>query len=95
METVQNITENMDITQILNSFKDCKVSEKSKDFAAFNLLLKELKVTNQPAYEMLLLISLFPHGVTVEDLKFLEKHKKIPHDWVKIMLSLTEFKNES
>jgi len=40
METVQNITENMDITSILNSFKDCKVSEKSKDFAAFNLLLK-------------------------------------------------------
>lgn len=38
---------------------------------------------------MLLLISLFPYGVSVEDLKFLEKKKKIPHDWIKILESLT------
>ena len=69
--------------------------DKKRNNFIFFFPQRELKVSNQPAYEMLLLISLFPHGVTVEDLKFLEKHKKIPHDWVKIMLSLTEFKNES
>lgn len=56
---------------------------------------RELKSQNPQAYEMLLLISLFPHGVSVEDLKFLKKQKKIPHDWIDIMESLTMFKYES
>lgn len=43
---------------------------------------------------MLLLISLFPHGVSVEDMKFLERKKKIPHDWIKLMEFLTIYSNE-
>jgi len=30
----------------------------------------------------------------VEDLKFLEKKKKIPHDWISIMEYLTLYSNE-
>lgn len=55
---------------------------------------RELKSGNLKAYEMLLLVSLFPHGVNVEDLKFLEKKKRIPHGWVEIMESLTMFQHE-
>lgn len=43
---------------------------------------------------MLLLMSLFPEGVSVEDLKFLEKKHKIPSDWVKIIESLTLYQSE-
>ncbi|EAS04919.2 AAA family ATPase (macronuclear) [Tetrahymena thermophila SB210] len=94
MEALQNISENMDISQILTSLKNNQINERQKDFTAFNLLMKDLRQTNQQAYDMLLLISLFPHGVSIEDLKFLEKKKKIPHDWVKLMECLTLYTNE-
>ncbi|KAL4434529.1 hypothetical protein ABPG74_007313 [Tetrahymena malaccensis] len=52
------------------------------------LIMKKLK-ENKQKYEMLLVISLFPHGVSVEDLKYLASKKKIPSDWEEIMLQLT------
>ncbi|KAL4481101.1 hypothetical protein ABPG72_015056 [Tetrahymena utriculariae] len=52
------------------------------------LIMKKLKENNSK-YEMLLVISLFPHGVSVEDLKYLASKKKIPSDWEEIMLQLT------
>ncbi|KAL4434528.1 hypothetical protein ABPG74_007312 [Tetrahymena malaccensis] len=94
MEALQNISENMDISQILTSLKSNQINDRQKDFTAFNLLMKDLRQTNQQAYDMLLLISLFPHGVSIEDLKFLEKKKKIPHDWIKLMECLTLYTNE-
>ncbi|KAL4481100.1 hypothetical protein ABPG72_015055 [Tetrahymena utriculariae] len=94
MEALQNISENMDISQILTSLKSNQINDRQKDFTAFNLLMKDLRQTNQQAYDMLLLISLFPHGVSIEDLKFLERKKKIPHDWVKLMECLTLYTNE-
>jgi len=63
-------------------------------FLYFNSLSSDLKTQNLQAYDMLLLISLFPSGVSVEDLKFLEKKKKIPHDWISIMEYLTLYSNE-
>lgn len=44
---------------------------------------------NPPKYEMLLVISLFPHGVSVEDLRYLASKNKIPANWENIMLELT------
>lgn len=38
---------------------------------------------------MLLVICLFPHGVSVEDLKHLGKMRKIPANWENLMLELT------
>ncbi|EAS04920.2 CHAT domain protein (macronuclear) [Tetrahymena thermophila SB210] len=52
------------------------------------LIMKKLK-ENYQKYEMLLVISLFPHGVSVEDLKYLASKKKIPSSWEEIMLQLT------
>lgn len=40
METMQNINDNMDISQVLSSFKDSQVTDQQKDYAAFNLLMK-------------------------------------------------------
>lgn len=41
METVQNITENMDIALVIKSFKSAQTAEKSnEEFTVFNLLVK-------------------------------------------------------
>lgn len=61
------------------------VKKKFKNNYFFIFFFSELKNKHIESYKMLLIISLFPHGVCVEDLRQLEKKKKIPHNWLKIM----------
>lgn len=50
--------------------------------------VRKLKETPNK-YEMLLFTSLFPQGVSVEDLHFLCEDKKIPSNWKTLMSDLT------
>jgi len=64
----------------------------SNKFPAFLFLfiLSLRKLKEEPdKYSMLLVICLFPHGVSVEDLKHLGKMHKIPANWENLMLELT------